>query len=412
MISGRDVIFISSIEWDYLWQIQQETTLRFARAGNRVLYIENTGIRAPGLNDVKRITPRLKHWAGSLFSAGVREVAPNIFVASPIVMPPFGAAWRRAINRRFLLPAIKGIVRRLGMRDPLLWTYLPTDTAADLIGMLSTPRSVVTYYCGADFSQLTPHVRQCRKSEEAILKASDIVLATCPPLVERCQRWNDNVHVVPAVVNLDHFPPEKNKQTDALSESSLTFSGPGHNTLPALPRPVIGYVGGLHRLVDYELLIEMARARPQWSWVFVGPVMAEVRRLAELPNAHLLGQRPHQSLVHYIHQFDVCLIPYVNTPTTATVVPLKLNEYLAAGKPIVATELPTICDFNKRHQVLITETNCPDHFLRAIERALCLPNDVQAVARRREVAALGDIKTCFNAISELIEMKIRERERT
>ena len=153
MITGRDIIFISGIEWNFLWQIHQEIASRLAKAGNRVLYIENTGVRSPGLRDAGRIALRLQHWARALRSHGVREVAHNIYVTSPLVLPSCGPSWRRLINRRFLLPIIKRTARKLGMRDPLIWTYLPTDTAASLIHMLRSQRSVVVYYCGADFSQ-------------------------------------------------------------------------------------------------------------------------------------------------------------------------------------------------------------------------------------------------------------------
>lgn len=404
MISDRDIIFISSIEWDFLWQVHQEIASQFANAGNRVLYIENTGIRSPGLHDARRVARRLQRWVKSLFSHGVREVAPNIFVTSPLVLPPFGSSWRRSINRRLLLPAVRRIARKLEMRDPLLWTYLPTDTAVDLIRLLSTPRSVVTYYCGADFSLLTRQVRPCLQSEEAILRLSDLVLTFCSPLAERCKKWNDNVHIVPAVVDLDAFLPKEIKHSGTtFGNPRVTSLNPANRPLPpTLPRPIIGYVGGLHRFVDYDLLIEMARARPDWSWVFVGAITTAPGELAELPNAYLVGQQPHQDLAHYVRQFDVCLVPYVNNPATATVLPVKLNEYLAVGKPVVSTDLPTVRDFNEQHRVLITANNRPESFLRAIEQALSLPNDKQMVARRREVAALGESKACVNAISELI----------
>src|SRR5205814_10521418 len=106
MITGRDIVYISSIEWTFVWQVHQEVALRLARAGNRVLYIENMGVRSPGLKDASRILSRLKHWAGSFTTRGVREVAPNLYVCSPLVMPPFGSLIRRRINRHFLLPAI------------------------------------------------------------------------------------------------------------------------------------------------------------------------------------------------------------------------------------------------------------------------------------------------------------------
>src|ERR671938_1321993 len=117
MISGHDIIYISSIEWNFLWQVHQEIALRLARAGNRVLYIENTGVRSPGLRDASRVFSRLKHWATALRSRGFREAAPNVYVCSPLVLPPFGPRWQRRVNRRLLLPSIKRIARDLGMRD-------------------------------------------------------------------------------------------------------------------------------------------------------------------------------------------------------------------------------------------------------------------------------------------------------
>src|SRR3954451_7846967 len=106
MITQQDIICISSIDWGFLWQGHQEIASRFARAGNRILYIENTGVRSPGLADAGRVSERLRKWAKSLLSGGVREVAPNIYVCSPLVLPPFGARWQRFINRHVLLPMV------------------------------------------------------------------------------------------------------------------------------------------------------------------------------------------------------------------------------------------------------------------------------------------------------------------
>jgi glycosyltransferase involved in cell wall biosynthesis len=392
MISGRDIIFVSSIEWDFQWQVHQEIAFRFAAAGNRVLYIENTGIRAPALQDARRVAHRLKHWFGNFFSRGVREVRPNIFVTSPLVAPPFGSGISRFLNRQVLLRTVAGTARQLKFRDPILWTYLPTDTAIDLIRLLATPASVVAYYCGADFSLLATNIAAFRRAEDELVKMADFVLATCPKLFERCQQNNSEVHSMPAVVNLDEFQ----------------LSDEGHGS-EKWPRPVIGYVGGLHRFVDYPLLASLAKARPQWSFVFVGAQTADVGEVGALPNVHLLGQRPHSELAQYIRNFDVCTVPYVNAEVTSTVVPLKINEYLAMGKPVVSTELPTVCDFNSRHHVLATAPNETEAFLSAIEEALSLPVDAATISRRRAVAALGDSQTVVAGISELIEDRLKEK---
>ena len=118
MLSGRDIILISSIEWEFNWQGHQEIASRLARAGNRVLYVENMGVRSPGL-----------------------------YVCSPLILPPFGSSTRHRLNRHLLLPLVLRAARSLRFEQDVIWTFLPTDTVATLVRMLSKPRGVVVYYC-------------------------------------------------------------------------------------------------------------------------------------------------------------------------------------------------------------------------------------------------------------------------
>ena len=398
MISGRDIVFISSIEWDFLWQVHQELAFQFAAAGNRVLYIENTGIRAPGLQDAGRVVNRLKRWGGSLLSQTVREVLPNIFVVSPLVTAPFGSGAARFVNRHVLLPAILRATRKVKFRDPVLWTFLPTDTALDLIHLLATPKSKVAYYCGADFSLLATNLPAYQRAEAELVRRADVVMVTCSNLFERCRSNSEHVYMVPAVINLDQFNLANGHAADSESSDGFTRAS------AKWPRPVIGYVGGLHKLVDYRLLVGLAKARPGWSFVLVGARTADVEELATLPNVRLIGQCPHAELSKFIQQFDVCVVPYLNSEITATVVPMKINEYLAMGKPVVSTSLPTVLEFNDRHRVLLTSTNETETYLKAIEDALSLPLDAATVRRRREVAALGDSQAFVTRIGDLLEV--------
>jgi len=150
------------------------------------------------------------------------------------------------------------------------------------------------------------------------------------------------------------------------------------------------------------MLTVMARARPTWSWVFVGSAEISLHGFADLPNVYILGQRPHRELAHYIRTFDVCIVPYKRSAYTETVVPSKINEYLAMGKPIVSTNLPWVCAFNEQHQVIVTSQEHPDEFLRGIEHAFSLRDDDALIARRRAVASQGDWETRLESMSELI----------
>src|SRR2546423_15666298 len=128
MLSGRDIILISSIEWDFNWQGHQEIASRLARAGNRVLYVENMGVRSPGLRDARRVAQRFFHWAGSLLDGGVRQVSPDLYVRSPLSLPPFGSRIRHELNRRLLLPLPLRAVRSPRFVPEIIWTSLATDT--------------------------------------------------------------------------------------------------------------------------------------------------------------------------------------------------------------------------------------------------------------------------------------------
>lgn len=399
MISGKDIILISGIEWDALWQGSQEIAGRLAKAGNRVLYIENIGVRVPTWKDKRRIAQRLKSWSRSLRSRGVRQIATNLYVCSPLVLPPFGKPPQRYFNR-WLLRAILRVATSLGMRDPVLWTFLPTDTALDLISLFrARSSSKVVYHCTADFSELTPKAVLLRKSEIALLQLSDLVFVTCRQLAEYCARWNDQVHIFPNGVSFE-----------ALNQNNGHNNPPAASILSSIPRPIIGYIGGLHRFVDFDLLAEMARLRPGWSWVFVGPIQTSVGELAQFSNVHLLGQQPHEHLGQFLRNFDVCIVPYIKSAATATVVPTKVNEYLAAGKPVVSTELLTICDFNEEHAVLMTAPSRPNDFLQAIEESLLLPTDSETVARRTRVAKLNDWQVHLDAMSTLIQAEMLAKD--
>src|SRR5689334_24779796 len=186
MLSGHDIVLISSIDWDFNWQGHQEIATRLAAAGNRVLYIENMGVRTPRLHDARRVLQRFVHWAHSLPDGGVRQVSPGLYVCSPLILPAFGSATRRHLNRRVLLPFLLRAVERLHFKPDVIWTFLPTDTATDLVRLFKKTQSVVVYYCIADFAELSPHHNEILSSEHMTIALSDVVFAQCSKLAERC----------------------------------------------------------------------------------------------------------------------------------------------------------------------------------------------------------------------------------
>jgi glycosyltransferase involved in cell wall biosynthesis len=391
MMHGRDVVILSSIDWGFLWQGPQEIATRLAAAGNRVIYVENIGTRAPRAGDFHRVADRLRHWARSAASQGMRRADDRLHVCSPVVFPPFGGRLRDAVNRRFLVPSVVRAIRRVGVRNPVIWTFLPTDPARQVIRELREPGSVAVYYCAADFPALASDRLAMEQSERMLLAECDLAFAICDELAGKCRRAGVDSHTIPYGVDLSAFPPHGPEPSEA------------PQPITRLGRPIVGYAGGLHRHVDFELLEQMACARPGWSWVLAGTPQAPITRLVKLPNVHLPGTVEHSRLHRYLAAFDVCIVPYRRSEFTRTVVPVKINEYLAAGKPVVSTDLPAVLEFARAHpDCVVTAPPEPAAFLAAIERALRLPPTAEAALRRRAVAAESDWSLRIERMTSLI----------
>ena len=130
MLSGCDILCISSIDWDFIWQGHQEIMAALAAHGNRVLFVENTGVRTPTLRDLPRLRQRIRNWWRS--TKGFRRDRPNLFVYSPLVLPFPYSRLARAFNRRVIGHSVRSWMRAMEFSRPVLWTFLPTPLALDL----------------------------------------------------------------------------------------------------------------------------------------------------------------------------------------------------------------------------------------------------------------------------------------
>lgn len=394
--SNKNVIIISSIDWNFNWQGPQEIALRLAQEGNRVLYIENLGVRFPKLKDANRVFRRIARYFKSLMSSKIKEVEPNLFICSPIALPPFGSIFSNLLNYLFFLPFIKRVTKRLNMSDPTIWCFLPTDTAYNLINLLKDKNSTTIYYVAGDFEPLVADVSKLRKNDRKIADSSDIILTIYSTLTDRYTSYHSNVHTLPYGVDLSAF--QNDVKAHKISDSTRQIM----TQLHLEKRKIIGYIGGLHRFVNLEMLYQSALAKPDWLWVFVGPVQENFDKLSQLPNVLILGSQPHDQLVHFISLYDVCIIPYTDVVYTQTVVPVKLNEYLAAGKPVVATDIPSIREFNSQYNVVNVCKNDTNDFLSAIESSLVSLETENVIENRKNVAKLSDWKLQLTTINQLI----------
>jgi uncharacterized SAM-binding protein YcdF (DUF218 family)/glycosyltransferase involved in cell wall biosynthesis len=392
-VTQHDVICISSIDWDFIWQGHQEIMTRLAAAGHRVLFIENTGVRPPRIGDLPRVMSRLRNWRRG--TKGFREEKPNLFIHSPIVVPlPYSriAQW---LNKQILMRGINRWMRAVGVTRPVVWTFLPTPLARAVINDLNPALTI--YYCIDDLASSSRQARKIVKSEQALFKSADLVFVTSERLRARAAQFSSRVHLFPFAVNLAVF--EKSREQNEAAPADLA----------ALPRPVAGYVGGLHQWVDQDLIAAIATRLPGVSFALIGPEQTDVSRLKALPNVHLFGQRPHGELPRYVRGFDVGLVPYRITEYTANVYPTKLNEYLVMGIPVVATDLAEIRRFNAEHGDIVRVADSTGAYADAVGAAIKDAAPTAEVARRIAVAESNSWERRLEKMSALIESELDAR---
>lgn len=348
-LEGRDIVCLGSQSWGSHLCTPQQIMSRLAPS-SRVLYVEP--LRSPAWK-MKRAATQSKQ------PPGLREVAPNVWVLTlPSAFVPLALYARvpalRWINHRLMSRWVRQAAEGLGFRDAIAWVYQVTHQGAPLLRQ--APLTV--YDCIDEWAGATTHPllqRYLADLDRRMCEEADLLFLGSQGLAAPRRALNPRHALVPQGVDLRHFLPPEDPTPPA--------------DIAALPGPVLGLVGVLNReRVDVALLCHLADQRPGWSIALVGPVWdgLDVASLQQRPNIHLLGNKPPHELGRYLAAFDVCLLPYLINDFTRNIFPLKLFEYMASGKPFVATPVPACAEFPR----LIRTAEGPAGFLAAVDEAL------------------------------------------
>jgi glycosyltransferase involved in cell wall biosynthesis len=382
-VSGNqkpDILCFSSTDWEGVWGSRQQVMLRLARRGYRVLFVE----RPVGLEHLLRYQAfRKRKWRR--WREGLRAVEENMWIVSlpPLLPGKYYSATVNRINQWLTLRWAKRYLGKLAFKRPILWLYNPEQGA--LLGQFGERLSV--YHCIDEWTAGTTGRKRhtIRTLEIDLLRRVDVVFANSPPTYENKRRFNSRTYRIPSGADVENFAP--NPALDV------------HPAIARIPKPRIGYSGHVNERLDYTILEHLARQRLDWSLVFVGdtypwtPGTPPLRRLCALPNVYLLGKRPFAEMPSLIKGMDVCLLPYVSDERGYYRSPLKLYEYLAAGKPVVSTEHPEAQEF--AHEIYMAST--PEDFLECVSQAL----EQDAPERQQRLVALAQPHSWDSRIDDM-----------
>lgn len=378
VIAGSgSIVCVGFGDWDAeVWTNQQHLMLRLS-AGRDVLFIESLGLRRPTASgrDLKRLVRRFLKGL-----RGPRGVEGRVYVLSPLVIPLHSRPSVQRLNALILRRAVSRAVRRLGIAHPVLWGYVPQ---AEVLLDVLQPCAIV-YHCVDDIAaQKGIDGAAFRATETRFAQRADLVLASAPVLLERMRTLSDNVIFAPNVADTRLF-------------SSALETGEIDPEMAVLSEPRAVFVGAVVATkIEFQILIDTARRRPDWSFVLVGPVglgdpSTDISAVAAEPNLHVLGARPYERLPAVLRGARVGLIPYVRNELTTSIFPMKVYEYMAAGLAVLSTDLPAL-----RAVEGVEVVNSSEELARALDQV-----DSSETERRRR-SALAQAHSWDERVAEI-----------
>jgi glycosyltransferase involved in cell wall biosynthesis len=342
-----DLLFYSDFPFGFHNTEAEEKMSRFAARGWNVFYVEQLGIRDPRPKHVLRALKRAK---------GPAREAP-FEVVSPKLLPPRRAPGVGRLNRRWLTRQLRAHVG-----DPaqsVLWIRFPTPEIVPLA--VGSPWRAVVYEAVDDHAAgpgMTDRLRELfLEAEERLLARADVVFAWSEPIRAALAVRHPNVHLATAAVDLEELEPVA--------------------SVPGQDRTAV-FTGELGFRFDEQLAAEVAGRLPDWTFLLAGPAGPEAEEaLGEHGNVVLTGRYDHHELPKLLARGRVALVPYRQNEFTDTLVPVKLVEYLAAGRPVVSTPMRAAEGFSD----VVTFASCAETFAEAVRYV----GDDSEDARRQRV---------------------------
>ena len=392
MIKGIDIVVVGIQPWDIeIGSNCKNIAMEFA-LHNRVLYVNPPLDRITAFRKSKdeKVKSRLsiirgKHDDLTLISPNLWNLTPRI-LAESVNWIPVAPAFRlfNHINNKRLAFSINAATKRLGFSKFVLFNDQSMIRCYHLKEMIKP--ELFVYYIRDNLSTIPYFKKYALKMQEEMIAQADVVATNSESLANYARKFNPQSSMVGQGCDFNLY----------VNTKELAIA----DELKNIASPIIGYTGFLTSLrLDINLLEHIAIQRPHWNLVFVGPEDEDFRnsRLHQLPNVHFTGNISPEELPAYIKGFNVAFNPQLINDLTSGNYPRKIDEYLAMGKPTVATATPFM-DYFKEHTYLAENKI---EYVRQIEKALA-ENNFEKEVQRRSFALTHNWDKNVEAIYDLI----------
>lgn len=346
MITKRQVVILSSIDWDTAWQRHQAFAAAFAARGDEVFFVENTGFRDPRLRDLPRLLRRVRNILTPSAISGSHRIPPGLGVFSPSVLPP---SWRR-LNRSVFIPRLLKELRIAGLREGSdCVVYAPTPTLVELVRQLRP--GAVLFDCASNFRGHPDAPMGLAETERELLSLCGAVVCDSEFLFQQKKAEHPHVTKIHHGVPADFFAlqPPLRRWNDAC------------------------YYGTWSSDLDGRVPDALAAAG------FAVTIRGFTRSDAPLTSPAVRRFPPvgRENLPKQLESHEVFILPYRITPFLMGVIPAKIYECLATGRPVIAAPLPSLKALSEH--VYIAQT--PEDFVRVMKNLPGTETPARAAAR-------------------------------
>lgn len=382
-----DIVVAYCEQWDTPLRTSKHHYIeRLAELGHRILYIE---IPVTPLSILKRPKEFFCHILPSL-QKDPRPIKPNIWAMTGIFLLPyhkgfggiFDKLWLNKINQFIFLRKIKKVLKQLNFNFPSFIIYYPLLQPI----MHRLPHQNILFHIVDEWQALTGIPLSMAQLTEKMLQQADATVVSAQRLLDRYQAKSKRIVLIRHGTDISLFAKARQQiQMDS--------------RLQALASPRIGYYGALHKL-DFELIKKTALSRPDWSFVFIGPSQGSQGYTVKTslpPNVYIWSPLPREKLPFFLAGIEVFWMPFVINELTESMCSIKIYEILAAGLPIVMSDLKESKMIAKDLALYATDAN--SHLI-CLNQALKL-NAPDHVLRRREA-----VKDCSweNRLNEFLKV--------
>jgi glycosyltransferase involved in cell wall biosynthesis len=338
----KDIICIAFPAWEGNYLKSTVQLMKELARNNRVMYVDYAytwkdflySFLGKGFANWQRmigIKPRLRQEhldSGATISIlTLPPVLPTNFIKNIYFFDKINA-----FNAYFIARAIQKAQQKLDMNTPSVINAFNPVFGVHLAGKLAEKHLI--YYCYDEISAANWANKHGARLENRFIEMVDTVIVSSQGLLEKKSKRHASCFLVKNGVDFDLFA----------SEITTPISAPINENY----QKTIGYLGSVDERLDYDLIEKTIKATPQYQYLFVGRVTSKdyEKRLKHYKNVVLVGSQPPTTLPAWVQKFDICWIPFIKNELTAGIYPLKINEYLAAGKPVVSTHFSNLSDFN------------------------------------------------------------------